>query len=319
MRAFLSGSSALAAFALLVHCSDEGALSPPVTGSDAGDSAPLFDTSTGKDAATADSEPPLAQQTEFEPNNGAIVDAGADAAPTLQVNSMNIPGAMSGAIDPADDIDIFSVAPKPGELWQWKVVPGPECAPSLTVFDTVKGNLNPTVAVRAEAKGTEVTIDHFILHGGTFVAGVRDARNLAPTSAHVGGPTLTYKLEARKITANPKLVTFPQKISGKLGRVSEIALFKFTGTKGTGFDVIVRAARLGAGSKLDSRLSLFDLTGNANVLTNDDAASTTDSEVGGNLPANADYLVILENEAQGTQPIGSVVPDLSYEIEFKLR
>ena len=60
---------------------------------------------------------------------------------------------MTGAIDPADDIDIFSVKPAAGELWEWKLAPkGTALAPHVTVFVIVKtfspqpGPVNPSVS-----------------------------------------------------------------------------------------------------------------------------------------------------------------------------
>jgi hypothetical protein len=76
--------------------------------------------------------------------------------------------------------------------------------------------------------------------------------------------------------------------------------------------VIVRAERLASPSTLDSRLSLFNVTLNKSAGTNDDAAGgTTDSELGGALPAG-DYIAVVENE-------GTNGADLSYEIDFTLK
>ncbi len=299
---------------VFVHCSDDpaaktGENTDPDTGTSEDDAdVAKEDSSTTEDAGT--DAPTTVDQTEVEPNNGAATDAG------LQVNALTTPGAIKGAIDPKDDTDIFSVVPKAGEFWQWTLVPGADLAPSLTVFDTKKGNLNPTVTVHAADKGTPLAIDQFVLSAGNFVAAVRDIRNVAPTNAHLGGPTFTYRLEAKLATLAPQTVVIPKTVTGKLSRVAEIATFKLSGIQGQKFEIIVNAARLAVPSKLDSRLSLFNLTTNTNVITNDDAAKTTDSEITGGFPSTGDYLVILENEAQGEQAVGATVPDLSYEIKF---
>src|SRR5690606_698184 len=115
-----------------------------------------------------------------------------------------IPGEMKGAIDPADDIDIFAVTPSPGDLWEWTLAPsaGGALAPHLTVFDTAAGNVNPTVLASAAA-GQTARLEHFVLHGGSFVAAVRDARNV-PTGQGHGGATFAYTLTARRKTLAPK-------------------------------------------------------------------------------------------------------------------
>src|SRR5262245_52939590 len=96
----------------------------------------------GADGNAGDSGGPVADQQEKEPNNGSTA---------TDVQNMTIPGAMAGAIDPANDTDVFALTPAAGELWEWKVTPtGADLAPHLTVFDSAPSNTNPTVL----AKGT---------------------------------------------------------------------------------------------------------------------------------------------------------------------
>jgi len=75
---------------------------------------------------------------------------------------------------------------------------------------------------------------------------------------------------------------------------------------------VINAERKAVPSTLDSRLSLFDLTNKKAIITNDNAAGTTDSQVGSADPLPSTYMVIVENE-------GKDATDLSYEIQFKLR
>lgn len=257
----------------------------------------------GEDAGSDAGEPALTMQDEKEPNDGASA---------TEVGTMTMPGVMKGAIDPANDVDIFSIAPAPGELWEWTLAPtGADLAPHLTIFDTDPNNTtNPNVLAKGDAAQT-ITLSHFVLGTGKLVAAVRDARNV-PSGTGRGGPTYGYTLTAKKKTPAPVAATFPSTKTGKLASLSSVDLYAFTLAASTGLDVIIRADRKAAPSTLDSRLSLFSVTTKKSVGTNDDAtAGTTDSQLGGTLPAGS-YLAVVENE-------GTNASDLSYEIEFALR
>lgn len=226
---------------------------------------------------------------------------------------------MLGAIDPADDIDIFTVPLAAGDFWSWQIVSaGSTYVPQFTIFDTSAASLNPTQLVAGASASEDVHLDHFVLGAGSFVAAVRDARNVpSASSTHVGGPTVTYRLVATKVAPNPTMVTLPSTVSGALKYVSNVALYSFAGTAGTKVKLVVNAARKVPSSLLDSRLSLFNDTTKTNVLTNDDAPATTDSEISGPLPTTGTYYVILENEAAMTYSAASI-PDLSYEIVLSI-
>jgi len=303
----LGALGALAASA--TACSDATTSSGPgaddagSTGSDGGSggSDAGGDSASSADAA-ADAEEPGSVANEVEPNNGST---------TTELGTMKIPGTMSGKIDPANDVDIFSVAPSPGDLWEWTLTPsGADLAPHLAIFDTAPGNLNPTALVAGTA-GAPLVLQHFVLRPGSFVAAVRDARNV-PTPTGKGGPGYGYALVAKKKAPAPTTVTFPATKTGKLASLGAIDLYTFTGTAGKGFDIVIRAARKAVPSTLDSRLSLYDLTAKKAVITNDDAAGTSDSQVGSADATTSAYMVIVENE-------GTDATDLSYEIEFSLR
>lgn len=302
--------SVLGSLALVAACSsssDGGSASPGNDAGGGGDtSAPYDSGSPIEDAAASDAgddgEAPLTKQTEKEPNNGST---------KTELNAMTLPGEMTGAIDPANDVDVFGLQLAPGDFWEWTLAPtGADLAPHVTVFDTAAGNLNPTVLAKADP-GATATLQHFVLRTGSFVAAVRDARNV-PTPSGKGGPTYGYTLTGKRKTPSPVTVTFPATKSGKLASLSSVDLYTFSGTKGTGFDIVINAARKAQPSTLDSRLSLFDLGAKTAIITNDDAAGTTDSQVGGELPATSTYMVIVENE-------GTNATDLSYDIAFTLR
>jgi hypothetical protein len=217
---------------------------------------------------------------------------------------------MTGKIDPANDIDVFGISVKPGEFWTWTLTPTTaDLAPHLAVFDTA--DTTPPRAFGGTA-GAPLGVDHFVLDTATFVAAVRDARNV-PNASGKGGPTFGYTLKAEKSTRTPVAVTsWPATKTGTLASLGTIDLFTFTGTNGKGFDVVVKAARKVPASTLDSRLSLYDVTTGKSLGTNDDAPSTTDSQLGSATPLTDTIVVVLENE-------GTNGADLSYEVDFTLR
>ena len=307
---------ALCAFGGAVACTSNGSatVSPqPATGDDDGATATtdaptstMHDGSSSPDGSSmdagADVEQPLTIANEVEPNNGQ---------PASAVNAMVLPGTMNGKIDPANDVDVFSIQIAPGDFWEWTATPtSADLAPHLIVFDT-SGGMNPNVAGFAAA-GATAKAQHFVLSTGTFVAVVRDARNI-PTATNKGGPTYGYALTGKRKAPAPVAVTFPVIKQGKLASIGSVDLYTFTGTAGKGFDVFVRAPSVA--STIDSRLSIFDIPAKTVIGINDDVPSTPDkrdTQLGGASPANSTYMVVVENE-------GTNGADLSYEIEFKLR
>jgi hypothetical protein len=266
-------------------------------------SAPAKDSSS--DTATldagADVEETPTIATEVEPNDGKTA---------TQIGAMVLPGTMNGVIDPANDTDIFAINLSPGDFWDWTATPKTaDLAPHVIVFDSA-GGLNPNVVGFASA-GQPAKLQHFVLRTGTFVVGMRDARNVGADGGK-GGPTYGYALTAKRGIPQPVGVTFPSTKTGKLASVGSVDLYTFTGTGGKGWDIVINAERKTPSSTLDSRLSLFDLTAKKAIITNDNAAGTTDSQIGSPDPAPSTYMVIVENEGKdGT--------DLSYEIKFTQR
>lgn len=269
-----------------------------------GASGPRSDAGGVIDGGVADAdEPPLVHQQEKEPNNGST---------TSEVGTMTLPGVMSGVLDPADDVDLFSIAPAPGELWEWTLAAtGADLAPHLTIFDSDTNNaVNPTVVAKTTAGQTAV-LQHFVLGTGKLLAAVRDARNVPSPSGH-GGPAYGYSLTAKRKTPVPIAISLPSVKQGTLASLSSVDLYSFTLATSTALDVIVRAEQKTVPSTLDSRVSIFNATTKKSMGTNDNASgSTTDSKLGGTLPAGS-YLIVLENE-------GTNDADLSYEIELAPR
>ena len=68
--------------------------------------------------------------------------------------------------------------------------------------------------------------------------------------------------------------------TGKLASVGSVDFYTFTGTGGKGWDIVVNAERKQPSSTLDSRLTIWDVTAKKPIITNDNAAGTTDSQIG---------------------------------------
>jgi len=287
----------------------------PADGGSSGDDAAKGDAATEPEDPTG--TPPGPSENESEPNGGANDDAGVP-----QTNTMTIPGTMSGAIDPADDADIFKLDFAPGDLWFFRIAAdtGAPYVPHLTVFDIAPSNLNPTRLVKAASASVDAPLPCFVLRPGTFVAAVRDARNVpSASSAHAGGPTDKYVLKAWKTTPVPTAVSLPSSVSGALKSFSALAFYSFTTTKNTNVEIVLKAARKAKPSALDSRMTLFHAASKTAILTNDNAGgTTTDSEIRGPMPMDGEYWVIVENEAAMVYDPASV-PDLSYTIDFNLK
>ena len=300
----LASGLALSLVGAAVECSHSSSTSSP---DDAGTSvdAPTSPKDSSADTAIedagADVEETPTIATEVEPNDGKVAS---------QIGTMALPGTMNGTIDPANDTDIFAIKLSPGDFWDWTATPtSADLAPHVIVFDTA-GGLNPNV-VGFAAAGQAAKLQHFVLRTGTFVVGMRDARNVGADGGK-GGPTYGYALTAKRGVPQPVNVTFPSTKTGKLASVGSVDLYTFTGTGGKGWDIVINAERKAPASTLDSRLSLFDLTAKKAIITNDNAAGTTDSQIGSPDPAPSTYMVIVENEGKD----GS---DLSYEIQFTQR
>lgn len=301
----LLATLAVVAFAA---CSDEPGSTTPTDGPDdagaarEGGGGGSTDGATLEDGGVDAGDDPGVEQDEKEPNDGKT---------TTEVDSMTLPGTMNGALDPENDVDLFSIAPAPGELWEWTLTPsGGELAPHLTIFDADADNaVNPTTLAKAAAGGA-AALQHFVLGTGTLLAAVRDARNVPSASGH-GGPTYAYTLTAKKKALAPTPIAMGSTKQGELASLSSVDLYSFSLASATELDVMVHAEQKAPPSTLDPRVSIFSLTLNKSLGTNDNRAGTTDPKLGGTLPAGS-YVVVVDNE--GTQDA-----DLSYELELAPR
>jgi hypothetical protein len=253
---------------------------------------------TGDDAST-----PLPTVAEVEPNNGTTTDAG------VETQLVAFPSNVTGAINPADDLDVFSASLVAGDVWTWTLdAKGSAMAPHLGISEL--GNKVPTMAAKGAA-GASAEQEHFVFESETFFAIVRDARNVG-TSQHVGSAAHTYQLTGRKTPRPPTALVVPSTAQGTLRTKTAIATYAFTLTQQTGLDIELKGTRKAPASNIDSRMSLFDATKKKYLITNDDiSGSVTDSKVGGVLPAS-DYILVVENVAPDAT-------DLSFELVTTLR
>ncbi|MGI5864150.1 MAG: hypothetical protein ACOX6T_19140 [Myxococcales bacterium] len=253
------------------------------------------------DAGLAD-DAGLPPQTEQEPNDGAS---------ETEVNPFAPPGAITGAIDPAADIDILKLELRAGDVWVWTLAPQAQSlAPHLAVFEAA--DVVPDL-VAIGAAGETVEQEQLVLADGLWYAAVRDERNVSG-SASVGGPGFTWRLDARAETRAPTPISFPSTVAGALRHRFAIALYSFHADADFAFDIDLRADRKSPRSDMDSRLSLYNATTRRWVHTNDDqSGTTTDSHIGGDgLSAGGEYWLLVEN-------VNPVAGDLSFELVLTLR
>lgn len=277
--------------------SPQGDASPDVLGNQP-DGGPGDGGPTGDDASTQ-----LPTVAEVEPNDGTTTDAG------VQTQLVAFPSNVTGAINPADDLDVFSASLVAGDVWTWTLeTKGSAMAPHLGISEL--GNKVPTMAAKGAAGGSAEQ-EQFVFETETFFAIVRDARNVG-TSQHVGSPGHTYQLTGRKTPRTPTALVVPSTAQGTLRTKTAIATYAFTLTQQTGLDIELKGTRKAAPSNVDSRMSLFDATKKKYLLTNDDiSGSITDSKLGGVLPPS-DYVLVVEN-------VSPDATDLSFELVTTLR
>ncbi|MBI5493530.1 MAG: hypothetical protein HY904_00800 [Deltaproteobacteria bacterium] len=292
---------ALYAVLLLAGCTGGGGSS---SSSSSSSSSGAGGSSSGPASSSAASSSGAAAVPEQEPNDGATA---------ADVNAGTVPGTFAGAVDPADDMDIFAFDLTVGTVLAWTLsTPGGVMAPHLALSQD--GNRVPTMVARAAAGGA-ARQEHFVLEGGRYYAIMRDARNVpAAASAHVGSAQHAWQLAVTTLAKTPRTVSFPADESGMLESVTAIETWQFTATAGMAFDIVLHARRKTPPSDMDSRLSLFHADAADWIITNDDdlAESTVDSHVGGTLTAAGSYIVVVEN-------VEPAATDLGYQLVFSLR
>ncbi len=277
-----------------------GLVAPACSGSDSQPNQAADASSASPDGASPDAALPLTEES--EPNNGDSV---------TDLNELTLPVAVHGAIGEADDLDVFAVDLVAGELLLWTLeAQGGEHAPHLAIAEA--SNAAPP-SVGFANPGSTLQMHHFALKSGRHHFIVRDERNVpAASSAHEGGPANQYQLRSSAPTINVSEVSIPQRLSATLGSRFDPVVMSFTLSQETDIKIEVTATRLAAPSDIDSRLSLFYVTGNDWLITNDDLAQgQSDSMVTGLLPAG-EYRVVIDN-------INPSAANLDFEVDFALQ
>ena len=223
------------------------------------------------------------------------------------VNALAIPGDVTGAVDPADDLDIFTVQLSAGDTWQWQLeaADGGLLAGHLAIAE--HANKVPNLVGRAAAGGA-VTQEQFALSSGRYNVFVRDVRNVTAPSQHLGGPAYDYRLTVTKQVKTPAPLTLPANLTATLPSRTAQALYSFTTTTSSMVVISVKAQNKAPASDLDGRLSLFDANAKLWLKTNDDQVlgSNADPLIQGTLPAGT-YVIVLDN-------VSPAASDLSYEL-----
>ena len=235
--------------------------------------------------------------TEQEPNDGAGVG---------ELDALTAPGAKSGTIGRANDVDIFMVALTAGQQWRWRVdAHGSSLEPHLSVTEA-QGTV-PVLVARGSAGGV-VEIEQLVLKTGSYAVIVRDSRNVPSSGSQgVGSAQHSYVVSGEASTRTPVLIAVPSTTAGGLTTRYATALHRFTLAASTAVTLQALATTKTPPSDLDTRLTLFSTTTNQWLGTNDDASGTnTDSKLTGTLPAGS-YLVVVDN-------VSETATDLSFEL-----
>lgn len=222
---------------------------------------------------------------ESEPNDGNAVG---------EVNAVAAPGAVSGAVGTANDLDIFSVNLTAGQHWRWTL--DGACgalAPHLAVVE--QANSVPILVSRGATAG-RATLDQLVLKTGTYNFIVRDSRNVpSGTTQNQGSANHRYVLGAEQSPRPATQVAVPSTTQATLPDKFNSLLFSFTLASSTPVTVHARTPA----SDVDTRLTLFSVTTGAWLGTNDDAnGTTTDSTLTGTLPAG-EYRALVDNLDEG--------------------
>ena len=248
------------------------------------------------DGAGADAAPAVA---ETEPNNGTSAE---------DVNTVTFPGGVRGAIDPADDTDVFASELAVGTRWTFRVEAAAAFAPHLIVTNHAD---EAPVTLALGGAGEAIALEQVILAGGRHNFIVRDARNV-PDATGVGGATHTYTLRATPLERAPTTAAIPSTPTGTLASPFAVALYQFNLATETDVRIDVQARRLASASDLDTRASLVRLADQAHLITNDDLdGAQLDSRVEGVLAAG-DYLLVIDN-------VDPAATDLRFAVDFALR
>ena len=236
---------------------------------------------------------------EAEPNDGNA--AG-------EVNALAAPGAVSGTVGAANDLDIFQVSLTAGSTWTWTL--DGACGALAPHLAIVEGANSVPILVSRGTAGGRAVLEQLVLKSGTYNFIVRDARNVpAATTQNQGSPQHRYQLSGAASARAPGSASVPGTFPSTLPDRYQAAVFAFTLSASTPVTVRARAQQKSPASDLDTRLGLYSVTTQAWLGTNDDASgSTTDSLLTGTLPAG-EYRAVVDN-------LNEAAADLSFELQL---
>lgn len=266
-------------------------------------STPSTDDTGTEDSSVVEDGSTLPSYSESEPNNGTLLDGGA-----IQVNTYTPPGAISGTISPADDVDAFGLSFEVGSVWSWEVVPAASLAPVLFVSDNRPQNDpdgTPNTLVKGAA-GETIRQEQFVFAARTYYGAVGDARS---AGSKAGG---AYVLTVAPLTRTPTALQPGKVVKATLASRGAIDLYSITTMGGDGWDLDIRAHRKTPASDMDSFVSIYETNLKKRLLSNDDISlNESDSHIGTSI-ASGSYVVVVSNLTEAPT-------DLSYEIELTSR
>lgn len=244
--------------------------------------APAADLPQPLDGGTLDgpADDTLSQSSEQEPNNGSTA---------TEYNSIQIPALVKGAIDQADDIDLFGVAAQAGERFTVTLTSDGTLQPHLVIFDPAQKL--PTAA--NPGPGSVVTAEYYPLESRTILIGVRDRRNVGSSSQHVGGAAFTYSLSVTPLARAPIPISVGSQKSATIDPPGTVRVFAFTATQNADLNVAV----ITGGSDVNARLSLFHPGQKVWLGTNEDP-SASDALLEGPMSLSGTIHAIVENVAE---------------------
>lgn len=250
---------------------------------DAGDD--LLSPDGGTDAVTDSTKTDaLAVIPEVEPNDGKTVD---------QLQEIDLPSLVAGAIGSANDADIFALNVIAGDRLRVEVTPTGELRPHVAVFSGAGVDIPP--AVNASDSGS-VLVEYYALAGGQLLVGIRDRRNVGDTPAGVGGPTLGYTLSVTRLARDPIPIVVGETKVESLAPSGTVRVFSFDAQKDDALTLQVLTESLSQPSTADARLSLFHPASQSRLGTNE-ALDSGDALLEGSMPLAGTYHAIVENVA----------------------
>jgi hypothetical protein len=228
--------------------------------------------------------------TETEPNDGTTL---------TEVNPIAPGIAIAGSIGTPGDADIFSLPATPGQIYVATLTPtaGSQLHAHLTVFDAGRGKKaagEDYVKIAVGQAGEGAVVELLAMGQGGYLVAVRDERNVAGSSAGIGGANFGYRLTVTELPASDRIVgplVLPGKTTGAFASPGALALYSFDAADG----MQLSADFAPGGADLDGRFFVFSTVTSDWAARNDNRSATNDAPLFDQVPvqpAGPCYLVV---------------------------